>query len=127
MNQARHAVAIWQVRVDEYDSGHVCARAVADEDTGWFEGHFPGQPILPGVGLLALVEQTLHAWATLRSGEPITVRGLERVRFRAPVLPGAELFVEVRAPREQDPVAPVCYDFVVKTEEHAVCTGRLLA
>jgi acyl-coenzyme A synthetase/AMP-(fatty) acid ligase len=62
-----------------------------------FAGHFPGQPILPGVVLLSLVREAIAAerqWAE-RLGE---TPQLDQVKFLAPVGPGAHLAVALSAP-----------------------------
>ena len=74
-----------------------------------FEGHFPGQPLLPGVALLLdWVIPRLEA-ATQRE-----VTGARRVKFLAPVRPGEALSlsfdwkpdsVSFRVQREGKPVA----------------------
>lgn len=53
----------------------------------WFEGHFPGRPILPGVAQLALVCDAL----TKAQGRPVPVNGIAFARMRQPVLPGEPL------------------------------------
>lgn len=52
-----------------------------------YGGHFPGQPILPGVVLL---DEALHALAT-RLGRPDAVWQLKSVKFHSPVQPGDAL------------------------------------
>lgn len=59
-----------------------------------FDGHFPGQPILPGVVLLSLVMQALARQPALQSrlgAKPV----IESVKFLAPVAPGARLQVQL--------------------------------
>lgn len=53
----------------------------------WFEGHFPGRPILPGVSQLALVFDALSK----AQGRPVPVTGIAFARMRQPVLPGEPL------------------------------------
>lgn len=60
-----------------------------------FDGHFPGQPVLPGVALLAeVLEAALRepALAACVGNEP----RLAVVKFLAPVGPGAALVIDFR-------------------------------
>ncbi|HET7268155.1 MAG TPA: hypothetical protein VFJ15_08605 [Oleiagrimonas sp.] len=53
----------------------------------WFDGHFPGRPILPGV---VQVGWAAHfAGQLVGHDEPPTQ--IERLKFRRPLLPGAQL------------------------------------
>jgi 3-hydroxymyristoyl/3-hydroxydecanoyl-(acyl carrier protein) dehydratase len=51
-----------------------------------FDGHFPGQPILPGVAVLALVAEALEPPDGARA-----IRSVRSARFRERVLPGMRL------------------------------------
>lgn len=57
-----------------------------------FEGHFPGEPLVPGAALLRAVERALDG--------PRFVR-LERVRFLAPVQPGEEVEIALQRDGER--------------------------
>lgn len=61
-------------------------------DSPWFEGHFPGRPILPGAGELALAITALEH----ETGKPLPLRGIAFARLRQPVLPGHRLQLSAR-------------------------------
>ena len=58
------------------------------------EGHYPGHPVVPGVLLLEGLAQTLCCGCVglgvVPDGHPY-LAGLDKVRFRAPVVPPAEV------------------------------------
>lgn len=61
-----------------------------------YEGHFPGRPMLPGVLQVESIAQ-VGAYALLASGvEGLPVfAGLDKVRWKRPVLPGDTLEIDV--------------------------------
>lgn len=61
-----------------------------------FEGHFPGRPMLPGVLQIEAIAQ-VGAYALLASGvEGLPVfAGLDKVRWKRPIVPGETLAIEV--------------------------------
>ncbi len=86
-----------------------CAVAVkhvrGDED--FFRGHFPGQPLMPGVLITESLAQT-GACALLSleefRGRVVLFAGIDRMRFRRPVVPGDSLRLEVTVDRVRGPV-----------------------
>src|SRR5215467_3151966 len=65
----------------------------------FFQGHFPNMPIMPGV---LIVEAMAQAGGALlltevddRHGKLMVFTGIERARFRRPVVPGDQLRIEV--------------------------------
>ena len=87
----------------------------------WFEGHFPGQPILPGVAQLAL------AIAALRQeiGKPLPLRGIAYARLRQVVRPGDRLELAARASAgPEDETAQLRFD--LKREGVLVANGEFI-
>ena len=72
----------------------------------FFQGHFPGQPVMPGVLILEAMAQ-VGGVAMLQPdenrGKLAFFAGMERVKFRKPVVPGDQLrmvaeLIKVRGP-----------------------------
>ena len=65
----------------------------------FFQGHFPGRPVMPGVLLLEGIAQTagillIHDRPE-RESQLVYLTGVERAKFRRPVVPGDQVFFEV--------------------------------
>ncbi|MEZ0284643.1 MAG: 3-hydroxyacyl-ACP dehydratase FabZ [Thermoleophilia bacterium] len=80
------------------------ARWHVDPEAPLFAGHFPGNPILPGVIIVEALAQT-GALATLAEpgaeGKLALFGGIERARFRRVVRPGDDLVLETRITRRR--------------------------
>jgi len=66
----------------------------------YFQGHFPGRPIMPGVLIIESLAQVGGILALLSTpeqlGNPsIFLMGVDKVRFRHPVVPGDQMRLEV--------------------------------
>ncbi len=56
-------------------------------DLFWFRGHFPVQPILPGV---AQLDWVMHYGKALLTGDKV-FSAVENIKFQHPILPGSTL------------------------------------
>ena len=74
---------------------------------GFFQGHFPGRPIMPGVLIVEALAQTagilaIESLELAGTGKLVYFMSIEEAKFRAPVEPGVLLdlhvgFVQKRA------------------------------
>jgi 3-hydroxymyristoyl/3-hydroxydecanoyl-(acyl carrier protein) dehydratase len=99
------------------------AEAGVSGDSAWYEGHFPGNPILPGIAILALVEEAIIT-SELQEGRHVTIIGVGRVRFRLPVKADDRMLLEVTRENRRDGIA---YLFSVNLAGEAACTGAFTA
>jgi len=76
----------------------------------FFQGHFPGRPIMPGVLILEAMAQVgavLFAQGEGFAGKIPVLGAIERARFRRPVVPGDQLVSELTILRVRGSVAKV--------------------
>lgn len=66
------------------DNASLTARVTLAEGMSVFEGHFPTQPILPGVVQLNLVKMLAEDWA----GRRLRLVSVPQMKFTVPVRPG---------------------------------------
>ena len=75
----------------------------------FFNGHFPGHPVMPGVLILEALAQACAILAYKSEGmdpaKKVTyLMGIDGARFRKPVVPGDRLQLEVEVIRQKGPV-----------------------
>ena len=77
--------------VDERNDGDtVVFTVVVPEDCPFFAGHFPGRPVLPAIGQLAILAAVLRRV----TGPSVSLTGVDGFRLSRQVLPGDR--IEVR-------------------------------
>jgi 3-hydroxyacyl-[acyl-carrier-protein] dehydratase len=77
------------------------SRTFTDDDL-FFGGHFPGDPVVPGVILLELIAQTANCFLSHRANRLVRgyLVGVDDVKFNASVRPHQTVTARVRLDRE---------------------------
>lgn len=73
----------------------------------YFQGHFPGRPVMPGVLVceaLAQAGSLLAHLSGVAAGSTLFLAGLDGFRFRRPIVPGDQVRLEVTIVRHRPPV-----------------------
>jgi len=95
------------------------ARQVAvPADALWFQGHFPGDPMLPGIAQLHLVLEAIQA----HLGGGVRLTGLKRVRFKRIIRPGEAIAITA----EPVPDKAGLFRFGLTVEGENACSGLML-
>ena len=94
--------------VEEFVPGESCtAYKNVSADEYYFKGHFPGNPIMPGVLIVESLAQT-GAVAILsmeeNKGKNALFGGIDKIRFKKQVVPGDRLKLEVKIIKRKGPV-----------------------
>ena len=96
--------------ITEHDAGRrlVAVKNVTVNEE-FFQGHFPGAPVLPGVTMLESLSQVAALLLLHREDAPanarVYLRGINDAKFRRQVLPGDQLRLEVTLGRRRTSLA----------------------
>lgn len=78
-------------------------------DEPFFQGHFPQKPVMPGVLIVEAMAQAAAAYTAYTEnldveGKIVLFMGVDKARFRRPVVPGDQLHILVRTVQRRAPV-----------------------
>ena len=99
----------------------------------FFQGHFPGQPIMPGVLILEAMAQAtgLLSFSSMNDGHESKLYmlvGIDKVRFRGQVVPGDQLILNVLLKRSMRGIdmfeCKALVDGTVVAEAELMCSAQ---
>jgi 3-hydroxyacyl-[acyl-carrier-protein] dehydratase len=95
------------VDMDGEESGTAIKNVTINEP--FFQGHFPGKPVMPGVLLIEAMAQAagalvLNHLGDAHAGKLVFFMSIDKARFRKPVLPGDVVHFHVRLSNKRAPV-----------------------
>ncbi len=120
---------LWIDRVLAIQPGLRCTAAKrVDPGEPLLAGHFPDDPILPGVLIIEAAAQTAAvmfgaAAGGAAAGRPHRLAAVNYFKFLRAVRPGCELIIEVWKATEAGPM--VCVEAVVRVDGEVVAKGAL--
>jgi len=123
-------------RITEFSKEHVIGYKNVTINEPFFQGHFPGEPVMPGVLILESMGQVASILAMANLGDKLEgkivfLTGVEKARFRKPVRPGDTLvtkaeLIKVRGPIGKAKVTGYVDDVMVSEGEFSFYVGNTL-
>ncbi len=110
---------MWYSLVEEIRlaADEIHARVTTDGQSPWFAGHFPDNPILPGIAQLKMVADRIAA----SREDDVHMSALSRVKFKKIVRPGDVLDIYATIGTRKDQ-----YAFRISSNNEDVCSGMML-
>ena len=108
---------------------YLIAQKNVSNNEPFFQGHFPDYPVFPGVLILEAMAQAtalLDFKSNNREKNNLLYYfvGIDKARFKKPVLPGDVMTIEVKLTHSKKDVYK--FDAVCKVDDYVVCTAELL-
>ncbi len=108
---------------------YLIAQKNVSNNEPFFQGHFPDYPVFPGVLILEAMAQAtalLDFKSNNREKNNLLYYfvGIDKARFKKPVLPGDVMTIEVKLTHSKKDVYK--FNAVCKVDDYIVCTAELL-
>lgn len=116
MSETWHSLSDFQYS----SSDNIFSRAVIPADSPWFSGHFPGEPIVPGIAELSIVYNVIKKYYQ-EQGSGIKITSIKKVRFRYPLKPDEILEIKIL----KDSGNGDLYKFEIISANGAACSGLI--
>jgi beta-hydroxyacyl-ACP dehydratase FabZ len=112
-------------QIDEHEPGRrLSAVKNVTVNEEYFQGHYPGTPLLPAVLTIEALAQAATLLVVERHPGHVALRGVNRAKFRRQVVPGDRLRLEVSVRDSRGPL--VFVEGVASVEGQTVAEAELL-
>ncbi len=116
MNNEWHSISDYNIT----SSGTISAETAVKDVSPWFHGHFPNDPVLPGVAELTMVYDLIKKYEK-KKGNDINISSMRRIKFRKIIKPNEKLSIAIQK-NEKDQ----SFSFEIKSDNEIACTGVII-
>ncbi|MEO0128090.1 MAG: 3-hydroxyacyl-ACP dehydratase FabZ [candidate division WOR-3 bacterium] len=110
----------------EISDKRIVAKRTIKSDEYFFKGHFPSEPIMPGVLIVEAIAQTGGVMLLRKYPGAIPLfMGIDKARFRKIVRPGDTLIMEVELLQERGMIVKI--SGVAKVNNEITCEAVIMA
>ena len=103
--------------IDISEAGEISAEIRVPPESQWFSGHFPGEPILPGIAQLGIVYDTVCG----ARERLFSLAGFSRVKFKKIIRPQDCLKITVAPKADKEGV----FTFRIVVDRDIACSGSM--
>ena len=109
-------------RVIECDAEHAVGYKNVTINEPFFQGHFPGEPVMPGVLILEAMGQVGSIMATAQidkeriKDQIVFLTGIDKAKFRKPVRPGDRIVIQAKMLKRRSSVGKAWVEAFVDEE-----------
>jgi 3-hydroxymyristoyl/3-hydroxydecanoyl-(acyl carrier protein) dehydratase len=105
------------IDIESSEDREIRANIQVPAESPWFDGHFPGEPVLPGLAQISMVFDIIQQ----ASEGQWSVSSVSRVRFKRIVRPEDRLEV-IAAPLKKEADG---FSFSIQNKKELVCSGLM--
>jgi 3-hydroxymyristoyl/3-hydroxydecanoyl-(acyl carrier protein) dehydratase len=93
----------------------ITAQFIVKSGSPWFEGHFPDNPIVPGIAQMNMIFDLMQR----TMGPGLKLEGFKRVRFKQLIRPDTPISVLIKPGKK----SPNRFEYQLTSDQKIVCTG----
>jgi 3-hydroxymyristoyl/3-hydroxydecanoyl-(acyl carrier protein) dehydratase len=93
----------------------ITAQFIVKSGSPWFDGHFPDNPIVPGIAQMSMIFDLMQR----TMGPGLKLEGFKRVRFKQLIRPETPISVLIKPGKK----SPTRFEYQLTADQKIVCTG----